>query len=648
MVYVNWTTRNTASGFDVVDGFFTNEINVATSGETVVYTHYRVENLTGDNLSVNLSNKTGDTALTTIIPDGESHLFVKTTNVGTPEWSVHINGGYIVNICSDVAGNLYVVGYSYGEDVIIRDLDTNPVYNNSGDYFAYVAKYTPNGLRDWVVQMNSTDYTYIRHVSVNAAGEVVGTGLAYAPSTFVATDSSTVFTTDVGGNGDIFIFVLTSAGAKKWFASLVGDSANRPSEVAFDADGNVYSMGIYNSDPITITDGLGGTNVQPGGGGPTVGYGYIVKFSGGGARNWFYRFDADSSSVGMLKLDVSNFGVYVLGIVDNLDVGIYDDTDTEIATIGHSGNYSLFVSKFSLDGVYQWSGRVDGLGQEFSNVSVSDRIVDSKGAVYIHGNYVDTEPKVYNNDNVYVGGLALETGGEFFSGFICKFDVNGVFKWITKIVNSPAGSSISPVWQIKMDQNDNLYITGNSTSEGPVPENFALKFYNKGGNAPVQTINTFANPIPTYVFSYSSEGNFRWITHVGDDSFLIGGSKNIKPAFVLKKKEKTIQQKDILGNIFSSEANINNRLSVTPKGKIYMPLTAGSPIIKLFINNALKKTLPEFSAPQPYLLALQDESDFSALTAVVVVGAVVLGIGALMAFGGSGASTAPAAKKPTA
>eukprot|EP00762_Andalucia_godoyi_P006994 ANDGO_07693.mRNA.1 hypothetical protein len=50
MVVLNWTTQSTAEEVDlfVVDPFTTQQINVATSGETIVYTHYRIENDSGD------------------------------------------------------------------------------------------------------------------------------------------------------------------------------------------------------------------------------------------------------------------------------------------------------------------------------------------------------------------------------------------------------------------------------------------------------------------------------------------------------------------------------------------------------------------------------------------------------------------------
>lgn len=642
MVGVNWTTQNTSQAdFGVANAFFTQRINVATSGENIIYTHYQVYNESGGDLTINLSNKKGETALTKVLPSGDYDLIVKTSDQGTPEWAIHLNGGQIGNVVADAEGNFYICGYSSGDDVILRDLDTSMVYNNDGANFAYIAKYNAGGVRKWVVKCNSVGNVFVKHVAINSSGEVAATGLVYTPTNFECFESSKFFVPNVNETGDIFMIVLNENGSLKWFSSIVGDQINLPGEVRFDADGNLYSIGIYNSDPITITDGTNTTNTQPGGGGPTVGYGFLVSFAeSDGAFRWFYRFDADEISIKMMKLDVSNFGVYTIGTLDNLDVHIYDQNDVNVATVySEASNEGLFATKISLTGSYLWSVRVDSVDDDLTQVTVHDNIVDSKGAIYLHGYYIVSAPRVYNNLNIKVGELTLEDGGEFFSGFICKFDKDGVFQWITKIVNNPEGSAISPIWQIKLDSRDNLYITGNSFSEGPVPEGFKLRFYNKGGSSPVFVTNSFVNPFPTYVFSYSPEGAFRWISHFGNDSFIV-------PFSVKKAGNGELKKKEFLGSFFGTEA-INNRLSVTPKGKVYLPLTAGFPEIKIFINNTLAKTLPEFSNAQPYLLSINGgEGGFfdSPLVVVGVLAAVVLGI-----FGLMRAYSPPVApKKPTA
>lgn len=636
MVKIEWTTQTTSAGpFEVLDGFFTANVNSAFVGEEYVYTHYRVNNTDGAPITIDVKNSSGTSVYTPSIPNGESDIIVKTNKVGTPVWFMNFDGETVQNILTDDSGNMYINGYSGGNTVTLRDDSGDYTINNGGDPFAYYAKYNSSNVYQWSVKITSTNDIAIFNAKVHSqTGDSYFTGRFYETSTIHHTGGTESFNPDVALVGDIFVIGLTSNGTLKWNATLTSGSTNVPFGMDIDASGNVYATGIYNGDPLTIIDGNASVYTQPGGGGPTVGYGYLVKFAApDGDYRWFYRFDS-SNSILMKMIDVTSHGVHVMGTVTGADVEIINQEDSVVGTIGHDtveNSDGMFISKFTLEGAYQWSVRVDGPSNEYNWITVHDNIVDSKGSVYINGVVNGSNIKIYNNANSLVKDATLgETSSS--NGFIAKFNAEGVFQWISSIQSTEGAININ--WQMKIDSRDNLYLSGNSFSEGPVPEGFQLSFFNRDSATPAFTVNQFINPFPTYIFSYSSSGNFRWVSHVGDDSFVLeplSTDRFTKKTKVSRRSAETrkIQKREFLGILFSNVSTYNNRFSVTPGGRVYLPLTAGSLYQPLYINNSLIKTL-EFPGPQPYLVTYEESGDLN-LPLIVGVGAVAA-IGAYMLY----------------
>lgn len=199
-------------------------------------------------------------------------------------------------IVADDAGNIYVSGNSRGA--------------GSSDDYATI-KYDASGVRQWVARYNGPGNSddRVAALAVDAAGNVYVAGYATGSSTF--NDYATV--------------KYNAAGVQQWAALYngSGDSFDRATALAVDAQGNVYVTG-YSWAPGMLDDWV------------------TVKYDVAGAQQWVARYDGPGNAedrADALAVDAAG-NVYVTGYSRNTE------TSDDYVTI-----------KYGADGIQQWLAR---------------------------------------------------------------------------------------------------------------------------------------------------------------------------------------------------------------------------------------------------------------------------------------------------
>lgn len=328
---------------------------------------------------------------------------VKYNSEGKVQWIARYNGPGNAKdranaLTLDMAGNLYVTGYSVGSGI-----------NHDADYATI--KYDSAGNEKWIARYNGPANVgdLARDVVVDRSGNVIVTGSSHGLR------SSYDFTT----------IKYNSDGIEQWIAdyNVTGDNFGDKNDVAL-------ALVIDRSDNIYVT-------------GSSLGYGTdydndyeTVKYNSSGQQQWAAHLNNQGNS----KDDATAMTVD--------DAGNVYVTGWSLAS-GASRDY--LTIKYNATGEVQWIARYNGPGNSTDEATAI--AVDRAGNVYVTGQSVgsgtgyDYATIKYNSSgmeqwaaryngpsNSYDGGkaLVLDAAGNIYmtGGITIKYDNFGAVQWV--------------------------------------------------------------------------------------------------------------------------------------------------------------------------------------------------------------------------
>jgi hypothetical protein len=452
---------------------------------------------TGDDLSYT----TGKVGVGTLSPNANLHVegnvyvssnlevgrtTISTTGSDDPptvSWAKSIGGTGYDNgqaIATDSDGNVYVVG-QYLDSVTIG----STILDSEGSNDAFVAKYDTSGTVQWARSIGGASFDYGYGIATDSAGNVYVTG-RYVGS--VTIESITLNST--AGSSDAFVAKYDTSGTVQWATSIGGTGSDDGYGIATDSGGNVYVIGNYSSDSITIesitlysnsasndafvakydTSGtvqwaksIGGTNFDSGYGIATDSAGnvyvigryvgsvtigsttlesegatdaFVAKYDTSGTVQWARSIGGSFSDTGQAIATDSAGNVYVIGRYYGIA------TIESITLTSVSGSDDGFVAKYDTNGTVQWAGKIGGTRSD-SGYGIA---TDSDGNVYVTGRYADS---------VTIGSTTLDSEGSN-DAFVAKYDTSGTVQWAKNI----GGTGSDTGYGIATDSDGNVYVTG--------------------------------------------------------------------------------------------------------------------------------------------------------------------------------------------
>jgi gliding motility-associated-like protein len=272
----------------------------------------------------------------------------------------------------------------------------------------------------------------------------------------------------------------------KQFAGGVTGSYDRGQGVKVDANGNVYSVGIF-SGTVDFDPGPGTFNLTTSGGSNTDVY--ISKLDLFGNFLWAKQITGSLSALTRsLTLD-NDLNIYVTG---NFTMTADFDPGPAIFNLTAIGGSDVFVLKLSVNGDLIWAKQIGG---SLANTASNSTASDSFGNIYFTGSYsgsVDFDP----GPGMYTLTSVAGTAGD---AFVCKLDTDGNFIWARSMGGNQADVGIG----ISVDAFDNIYVTGgyrNVVDFDPGPAVF----------------NQVAIGLDdVFILKLDAAGNFIWVKSVG-------------------------------------------------------------------------------------------------------------------------------------
>jgi hypothetical protein len=305
---------------------------------------------------------------------------------------------------------------------------------NGNSYVVYsnlLAQFNTSGEEQWVKELNNFPYG----VSINASDKLVTTGSI---------------------DGLIFVSQLDNNANEEWLVQFEGNAASGyVIGMVTDNTGKVYTYGCTSN-----TIDYFGEEVNKGI--------FICKQNGSGEVIWLKQFAEVQMPCGSqgnyLNIDTLTSHIYITG-------ELYDELiiPGEI-TLTPAEDGSVFILKYDLDGNYVWSLLEDFPGEEPSVVP------DNSGNIILSGVFYGI---------ITIGNTVLESAGGR-DGFVAKYDENGNFLWAIRA----GGESTEYMAITAIDQNDNIYLSGEFISENVTVDDTEITLAEGDGNIIFAKIGT--------------------------------------------------------------------------------------------------------------------------------------------------------------
>jgi hypothetical protein len=240
-----------------------------------------------------------------------------------------------------------------------------------------------------------------------------------------------VYITGIGGTQETYVDYYTikydSDGKKIWSARYngPGNFYDRANDLSIDKDGNVYVTGD--------SDGFYADNADY----------CTIKYDSNGKEQWVARYDSPYKD-------------------DDLSWDIVVDTFGNSYVTGYSyvrsGTIDYCTIKYDTNGNQKWVARYNGQKNKVN--TPYDIAIDNNGYVYVTGE-CDSN---------------CDDQGDYCT---IKYDSNGNQLWVAKY--DGLTNKRDTAYSIDVDQEGNVYVTGNSCGTGPYGDICTIK-YDKDGN----------------------------------------------------------------------------------------------------------------------------------------------------------------------
>jgi len=360
----------------------------------------------------------------TINTAGQHDIFVaKYNSAGVQQWvksAGGTDGDAGSSIGLDANGNVYITGEF---EATCKFSPTDSI-TSSGNNDIFLAKYSNDGVLQWVRKFGGTGDNRGRALAVDDAGN------CYFSGSFSNTVSFSGQNQTSSGGNDIFVAKYNTSGNRVWVRKAGGNKDDRGRDITLDGAGNLYLTASY-----TLSANFSGTNLSD-----ATGSKYsaaLAKYNNSGSLLWVRSIGGCCDTTRAYGPSVDEFdNVYFTGYFK-------DQVKFGTTTLTGSGNTDAFIAKYSSSGNLLWAKKYGGIYEDFGNGSAVDQ---RRQLVYFTGMF-DYRAD-FDTINVYSAGNR--------DMWLAAVDYSGNIQWL----KTGGGSGRDAGYAVAVDTSGNIYPTG--------------------------------------------------------------------------------------------------------------------------------------------------------------------------------------------
>jgi len=407
------------------------------------------------------------------LPPDIQIAWVKYGPSGNVLWAGGTDSGslWLANICTDRAGNLYVLGNMFSATMQVGGF----VITNSSSPFAmcFLIKISPGGTVLWA---QTVPFSYGGNLAADSSGNIYIAN-QFGGSTFTAGPFTLSNANTSGSTQDITVLKYSPSGALVWASSIGGTGEEEALGITISSKGYLYVAGYSNSPAFTV----GSSNISN----PAGSYNALIaKFSLSGTPLWA-DLSVDPSigitSANALAGDTSG-NVYMVGSYYGTSISF--DGITLTRPYPNVFKSAIFLVQYSPSNVANWARTISSptLDAISTSVAVSSTYC---GKVWLSG--------TYNEEVIIAPGdtIAIDTT-HYDPLFIQAYDHNG-----TPLSHITLGSGGDDYANISCDAKGNLLLCSDYAIVPPVFPVFVI-----GPDTLLKTVST-PNTEAMFVAKYS-------------------------------------------------------------------------------------------------------------------------------------------------
>ncbi|RFS17912.1 SBBP repeat-containing protein [Emticicia sp. C21] len=370
---------------------------------------------------------------TTFTDGGQTDIFIAKYNKNgellwaKKEGQSDAEGTYGITV--DANGNVFIAGYFYNSTSI-----GNTTLTSAGNQDFFVAKYSTNGVFQWVQKGGGNQPDLISSLVTDANGNVYVGG--YFRNTATFNNISVVSE----GLDDIFLAKYASTGDIQWVRRAGGPNSDKCGKIAIDMDENIYMTGSFQG---------------------TVNFGNITITGGGFADMFIAKCNTTTAAWEWVKRGGGGGNDYGKALAisvtgDIIVAGTFEGTATfGTTTFISAGPSDIVIARYNNNGVEQSFKKEGGTGTETPKYLG----IDANDNIYLIGDFYGIAD---------FSGIPLTGFANSIDGFIAKYKSNNTIQWAQRL----GGSTEEILGGATVQANGNIYLTGYfnyDTSFGNMP-----------------------------------------------------------------------------------------------------------------------------------------------------------------------------------
>lgn len=298
------------------------------------------------------------------------------------------------------SGEIIIAGFFSGTSI---SFDSITLYNKSGNDI-FIVKYDANKNVVWAKSAGGLDDDRASTIEIDNNGNIYLGCSSF--SNFFKID-----TVGISNNSffysNFYLIKLDSKGKVKWVTTASGKKHEYINDIEVDKNGNVYTVGYFQSDTCTFNDSI---SIYCKG----LYDGMFIKYDSLGNLNMLESFGSNGYDEYKSIRITNNGQIYLTGFYNgNIQIG---DTVLE----NNTSNARAFLAKFTETFNRIWIINSTGSGYQY----IEEIALDKNENIYMLGRYNGTTMTFENNSKTNYGS--------FFNAdfFLSKFNKYGNLQWL--------------------------------------------------------------------------------------------------------------------------------------------------------------------------------------------------------------------------